>query len=352
MKSPIRMHLASLAFVTLVALLLLFVVRGQSGIAPNASAAIPGMPDLSFVDFANPFQKALALDVTNIYFPGQADKNSSAIASMADSREKAFRDKIQNSGNKERLSWSWLLPIAGMYAKFLAVYCIVMLLTYYGVQTMGTWRFCQEKSAVATERAREGLSRRLLKNAAMGIGSFIAFCPAYVIAYSLRTELNTDTVFFMVLLCVISNGLLMVYANKFHAFLVAESRKGYVDTAIVKNLHNSYVRGEPGAISLKSLCRPIKRFDGHVFDHIFRNARFQYLSTIKEQASFLITGMIITEMALNLHGYLSYEMLRQMLYGNIDIVIVLLLLIYYSVKLTDIFTDFVIARETRKYENN
>jgi ABC-type dipeptide/oligopeptide/nickel transport system permease component len=88
-----------------------------------------------------------------------------------------------------------------------------------------------------------------------------------------------------------------------------------------------------------------------VFGHIFRNARFQYLSTIKEQASFLITGMIITEMALNLHGYLNYELLRQMLYGNLDIVVVMLLGIFYTVKGTEIFTDYLVHREELKYEN-
>ena len=353
MKPKIIVHLISIALVSLIALSILVAVdTGKGGGQKSAPAEMKGMPDLSFVDFSNPFQKALSLDVMNIFFPGNFDANNAIVTAAASAQEKAFRDKLQHSNNEERLTWSRWWVILGMYGKFLAVYVVVMLLTYYGVQTMGVWRFCRKKSQGA-QRRRSPVDAAVntAKKAVLIAGSFVLFCPAYVIAYSLRTELNTDTVFFMVLLCVISNGLLMVYANKFYAFLTSESRKGYVDTAIVKNLRNAYNRNSPGGISLKAICTPFKRFEGHVFDHIFRNARHQYLSTIKEQASFLITGMIVTEMALNLHGYLSYELLRQMLYGNADLVIVMLLGIFYTVKATEIFTDYLVHKEEMKYEN-
>jgi hypothetical protein len=142
-----------------------------------------------------------------------------------------------------------------------------------------------------------------------------------------------------------------MYSNKFYAFLTAESRKGYIDTAIVKNLHTSFDFNRPDGIPLKSIFKPVKDFKGHIFEHIFRNARFQYLSTIKEQASFLITGLVIIEMALNIHGYLNYEMLRQILYKNYDIVIFIILGIFYIVKLTEILTDLLTHREAMKYEN-
>ncbi|MCX7726542.1 MAG: hypothetical protein N2053_06805, partial [Chitinispirillaceae bacterium] len=100
-----------------------------------------------------------------------------------------------------------------------------------------------------------------------------------------------------------------------------------------------------------AILRPIKRFKGHIFDHIFSNARVQYLSTIKEQAAFLITGLIIIEMALNIHGHLTYELLRQLLYKNYPVVIIIILLVFYTVKATEIFTDIVIYKENKRYEN-
>jgi hypothetical protein len=350
MKSKLLVHLTSIVFVTGILLALLAIY----GVETAATRPVTdGTPDLSFVDFSNSFQKALALDVMNIFFPGRFDENNRIIASAARVQNNTLREKLQGSNEKQSLSWGRSGQLLGMFIKFLIVYAIVMLLTYYGVQTIGVWRFCRKKTR-SEANSNPNLQARLLhglKTVAIGISSFVLFCPAYVIAYSLRTELNTDTVFFLILLCVISNGLLMVYSNKFYAFLMAESRKGYVDTAIVKNLNNSYGRSGAQGISLKALLAVRKSFSGHVFDHIFRNARFQYLSTIKEQASFLITGMIITEMALNLHGYFSYELLRQMLYGNIEIVIVMLLLIFYTVKATEIGTDYLVYKEGLRYDN-
>jgi hypothetical protein len=350
MKSKLLVHGTSILFVSLTLLIALAWISARSGV--KEASARNTLAAASFADLSNPFQKALFSDAMNIFYPGQFDKNKAEVSHLADAQEKALRDKLENSSEKEGLTLGTWTRILGMYVKFIIVYVLVMLLTYYGVQTLGAWRFCRKKGH--DEQGGSSFPTmvlKALKKAALFIVMFILFCPAYVIAYSLRTELNTDTVFFMIVLCVISNGLLMVYSNKFFAFLTAESRKGYVETALAKNLKSSYSQRTPDGVSYRALIAPIKRFNGHVFDAIFRNARGQYLSTIKEQASFLISGMIITEMALNLHGYLSYELLRQMLYGNAAIVIVMILGIYYLVKATEIFTDFLVYREERKYEN-
>jgi ABC-type dipeptide/oligopeptide/nickel transport system permease component len=119
----------------------------------------------------------------------------------------------------------------------------------------------------------------------------------------------------------------------------------------VKNLSAGYRFHGADGITLASIVAPVKKFKGHVFDHIFRNARCQYLSTIKEQASFVITGLIIIEMALNIHGYLNYEMLRQLLYRNYSIVMVIMLLIFYTVKMTEVFADYLVYKDNLKYEN-
>ena len=353
MKSKLLVHGASILFVSMVLLITLVLIGNTNNHSNLGEAARQkALPDASFADLSNPFQRALFSDVMNIFYPGQYDKNSAIASTLTDAQEKSFHAKLQNSNVKEHLTGEKWLQISGMYIKFIIVYVIVMLLTYYGVQTLGVWRFCRKKSRTALkQRSFTNVLFNWIKKAGLVIASFVFFCPAYVIAYSLRTELNTDTIFFMILLCVISNGLLMVYSNKFYAFLVAESRKGYVETARAKNLNNSYAQDTIDGISYKARLKPFKRFEGHVFDHIFCNARLQYLSTIKEQASFLITGMIITEMALNLHGYLSYELLRQMLYGNADIVIVMVLGIFYLVKATEIFTDYLVFKEEKKYSN-
>ncbi|SVC13362.1 uncharacterized protein METZ01_LOCUS266216, partial [marine metagenome] len=160
------------------------------------------------------------------------------------------------------------------------------------------------------------------------------------------TRFDTDTFVFMILLGAVSNGLLVMYAQKFYTFLVTESRKGYVQTAVVKNLNASFIE-----LPLQIVLQFNKRFDNHILQHIYLNARYQYILTLKEQASFLITGLIIIEMALNIHGHLCYELLQNILFEQYDIVLVILLGLFLVVKATEILVDMWMGFETMKYEN-
>jgi len=354
MKQKLLEHFAGIIFVTLAMIAAVWVITAAAASAERKGhAGMECFGDLSYINFNDPFERALLSDVINIDYPGRADRNDSLFRPIVKFKQKEFVDNLQDHHVAEGLSPAKIADILGMYAGFLLIYVLVMVLTYYGVQTLAIFRFVYKKrlsalqgGASAARKVRHGLAALLA-----GLGTLVLFCPAYVIAYSIRTEFNTDTVIFMILLGVISNGVLITYANKFYAFLVAESRKGYVDNAIVKNMHAGYRFHSAEGIAFSSIVNPVKKFRGHVFDHIFRNARYQYLATIKEQASFLITGLIIIEMALNIHGHLNYEMLRQLLYKNYAIVAMIMLLIFYTVKMTEIFADFLIYRENLRYEN-
>lgn len=351
-------HILGIIVVSIILIGILFILNvNKKNAVEEDLAKISQFINCEFIDFNDHFHKALLKDVMNIYYPGQYDKNSKTVNDIIYYREKEFSESLQKSHVSEQLTGKRFLHLLGMYIKFILVYVLVMILTYYGVQTFGVWRFIRRKQRSPIHRSEHSrnIGSLLLvpfKKIIKAIIYFILFSPAYVIAYSIRTEFNTETVFFVILLGVISNGLLVMYTNKFYTFLIAESRKGYVETAKVKNLNTSYAHHTSDGISYSAIFHPIKRFEGHVFGHIFKNAHYQYFSTIKEQASFLITGLIIIEMALNIHGHLSYEMLRQILYQNYDIVIVIILGIFYMVKLTEIIIDFIMHREASKYENN
>jgi len=361
MKKKIIEHISGIIFVTL----LLFGFLSLYNISrvkeqEEQSSGIRQFIDVPISNINDPFQRSLLKDVMNVFYPGQTEKNNQIIDELLRTKENEFNKKLQKSHLEEHLSISKLQNILWMLIKFLFTYIIVMLLSWYGVQTIAVWRFISKKQASekkqqpAFKEEKLSLGKRIsavLNPIIKSIVYFILFSPAYVIAYSIRTEFNTDSLFFMIILGVISNGLLIMYSNKFYAFLTSESRKGYLDTALVKNLNSSYLYDNTTGIPFGSIFKFQKHFKGHVFQHIFQNARFQYLSTIKEQASFLITGLIIIEMALNIHGYLNYEMLRQMLYKNYDVVIVIILSIFYTVKITEMLTDFLVYRESLKYEN-
>lgn len=354
MKNKIKEHISATLLVTLViGVMLFFAGRARQSSADSANEKISGYVNLPFVLYDDPFHMALFKDVLNIYYPGRAAENEEILRGVQAYRESRFAENLQTAHIQESLSSKKLLRILWMYVHFLLVYALVMALTYYGVQTLGVVRFVRkkQKSESAGRKKTRKTLRIVLKAAGKSLAYFVLFSPAYIIAYSVRTEFKTDTTFFMVLLAVLSNGLLVTYANKFYAFLTAESRKGYVETARVKNLDCSYRQDTPNGISYRQIFAFRKRFDGHVFQHIFANARHQYLSTIKEQASFLITGLMIIEMALNIHGHLSYEMLRQILYKNYDIVLIVVLLIFYTVKMTEMLADIRVHRENLRYEN-
>lgn len=363
MKNKVVEHILSIICVSCLLLAVLFFInKSKQHAYQKEFGQVEEYLNLPFADFDDPFEKTLFKDVLNIYYSGQYDKNSAVIDKIEKYREKKLRETIEKANTQQRLTMEKSRQLLGMYMKFVLTYIIVMLLTYYGVQTIGVLRFVKkkQKSEINLEPEDTGTGKKKIRLDAVvsygmacvkGIAYVILFSPAYVIAYSFRTEFNTDTMFFMILLAVISNGLLVMYANKFFTFLVLESRKGYVDTAIVKNLNNSYSTGSQNGISYKAILRPVKKFQGHVFEHIYRNAHHQYLSTIKEQASFLITGLVIIEMALNIHGHLNYELLQQLLYRNYDIVIAIILGIFYTVKFTELFTDYIMRRNMLKYEN-
>lgn len=357
MKNKILEHFYGVIFVSVLLIGALLVYNSvQKNQVLTRNQEQHSFLDLPITNINDAFQRSLAEDVMNIYYPDRAQHNDSLFSELLLLKESQYSTKQQRLHDSQSLSPGKLLSLLGMYLNFVLVYAIVMFLTYYGVQTIALFRFMRHRAKVDpplsdTKTPFKNTLLRILIAFLKIIAYGILFSPAYVIAYSIRTEFNTDSSIFMILLGVVSNGLLITYSNKFYTFLQSEYHKGYVENALVKNLSSVFKLDVKSGISLRSLLHPIKKFDGHLLDHIYRNAQMQYIATIKEQASFLITGLIIIEMALNIHGHLTYEMLRQILYKNYDIVIVIILGIFYAVKATDIITDYLLHREHLKYEN-
>jgi hypothetical protein len=315
-------------------------------------------------DFDDPLQKALLKETLNVYY----DHNK------ADSIFQLYEVEYNSEMNtitpqKIEFTAENITQILLIYLKFILVYIFVLGLTYYAVQTFAIYRFVSKKQAKkpllfrAYHKLKEMIHVSGLKNKVNNIVEFILliikaflkvifymilFSPAYVIAYSFKTKFDTDSIIFMILLGVISNALLITYAQKFYTFLITESNKGYVETAIVKNLNNDY---SYRSILPAKIFNLRKNFKGHVFDHIFMNANHQYYATIKEQAAFLITGLIIIEMALNIHGHLSYELMQNLLYQKYQLVLFIVFLIYLTVKWTEVFVDIFIYNINKKYQN-
>ena len=346
-------------------------VDARRGEAREANLAIQKYLRLEGVDFGDPVDRAIFRESLRVFYPGQGVRNDSLLQAIEDLRQREFTDpRLKSGSNLQGLTWGLVKRLAGMYFQFVVVYAVVLTLIYLGALRIGVFRFVKMKqhresyleqafssfSAIRrggkewrTWRGGAAVARPLAKAAVKGLMLVVLFSPAYVIAYSVKTTFDTSSLPFMALLGMVSNGVLVYAANKFFTFLVAESHKGYVQTALVKNLSASYDWDAADGIPMRSLVRMRGAFRSHVFSHIFLNARFQFIPALKEHASFLVTGLMIIEMALNIQGHLCYELLQQILYGQYDIACAIIFSIFFTIKMTEIILDVWYDREKSRY---
>jgi hypothetical protein len=296
------------------------------------------------INFKDSLEVCLFKETLQVFHPVTDTEWDSLFNTLNQLQQKRLR-KMAIGDNTFIFSWSNTKKIIKMYLKFILTYFIIMVFCYYGVQTIALYRFVKYK------QGRLSCIERLIKNrfkpfhvtlglminsCFKGIAYVILFSPGYVLAYALKTKIDTNNYFFMIILATFTNGLLILYSQKFFTFLIHEDRKGYVQTAVVKNLNSSYF---DRSLYL-SILKFNKMFENHVLGHIYLNVRYQYLSTINEQASFLITSLIIIEMALNIQNYFSYELLQHLLYKNYLIAMIMIFAIFLMVKITEIITDY------------
>ncbi len=284
--------------------------------------------------------------------------------------EKTIPDKqteLQSLGLSPSAAVSWLAWI-----RFVIVYAVNLFFLYYAVQTLGIIRFIMYKQQNPSYTAKfiGDVSRlrhikflneipavliSILKSFSFGLlrasAWLILFTPSYVVAYTFRTNFNTDSVFFMITLGCFTNGILIMYSEKFFHLLTTESRKGYVETALTNRLSRDFSVGSGKSLSWKKILSFRKDFGNHLLEPVYRNARFQYLSVFREQASFLISCMMIIEMALNIHGHLGYELLQRLLFREYITAGAMIFGIFIIVKCTELFTDYRMILETRRYTN-
>ena len=370
----LRDHLLGVAVVVLAFAALMLMVRDtyDEKLVARQRVVEPYLRLRAF-DPGDPLHRALFKESLTLFYPDRPESSDSLLKAIDDWRQEQFTNAALKSGAVAKgITWEKAGSLALMFLKFVLVYLVVLALSYYGAQTLGTLRYIRMKQGAAgsltrfmnagkdlvapvPDRSRMSSAAQallaLLQAAASGVAMTVLFAPAYVIAYSLKTQFETDSIPFMIVLGVISNGLLITYANKFTTFLLHEGRKGYVETAVVKNLNASFAWNKSDGIPLRAVFAFRKSFPAHVLHHAFTNARHQYLPTVKEQAAFLITGLMIIEMALNIQGHLCYELLQTILFRDYTVALTIMMAIFLVVKATDIGVDAWFRTESGRYGN-
>ena len=358
--------------VTLLFLISFFIARSYKAyLVENKSDSFSEFLALPEFNVNDSMHRQLLKEALNSFYPEQIEKNEKTANELERYVVEKFTNPLFKEGaDRGFLTFGKIPDIILRFIPFVIIFLLVLGITYYGAVTLGTIKYLNYKKKsesvvltlfdfIKSEINRNNFFRdkkfwqKLLTYSGLIIikmfGYLVLFSPAYVAAYAMRTKIDTDTYPFLILLAVFTNGILINYINKFYTFLLHEGNKGYVETALVKNLDEDY--NNEKYFSTKLLFKIQKKFDGHVFGHIYKNAEFQFVQGIKDMASFLITGLIIIEMALNIQGHFGYELLKQVLYNNYDVVIFYIYLIFLLVKITEYSVDSFDNFLKRKYAN-
>jgi hypothetical protein len=372
MKRTFIDHATSIAFVAGVFLILGWAVSGRPHSRRAGTEQVDAYVRLQSFDLNNPLHRALFRDAFSVFHPGIGKSADSLLRAIGDRRIEFFTKGDSKLEEGESSSW-WgrILEIGGMYLNFLAAYVLILVITSYASRMIGIYLFVRSKqqersgldAAIRLARSsahREKASRRSVYRRAAwlafvsistGILTILLFAPSYVIAYSVKSSFESASWVMMVLLGTATNGLLINHAYRFYTYLRHESRKGYVETGIAQNLHYSYAWNTPDGISIRAVLSLRKRFQGHVFQRIYENARFQSLPSTKELGTFLVTGLVIIEMALNIHGHLCYILLQEILFRHYDVALLIVFAIFLAVKGTEMGVDFWSYAELNHYSN-
>ncbi len=359
--------------IVLVLLIIVFTMIHVFAPKPDAfvSDSLQEITELSDVDLNDPLHRIIARETHNRFIPDRAGEIDSVISQWtAMQNKKSLRDK---RSDREQLSMIGT-PVSPWLAwiKFVIIYVINLIFLFYAIQTLGLVRFIRYKQRNPTfvkvfsmKMSEFSFSKSMSKKTLTIVSiiktalikniwiilRLILFTPAYIVAYTFRTNFNTDSVIFMIGLGCFTNGILIMYSQKYYQLLMTEYRKGYVETALTNQLSRDFSFRSGSALSWKSVFAFRKSFGNHVLQPVVQNARFQYLSAFREQASFLISCMIIIEMALNIHGHLGYELLQRLLFRDYFTTGAMIFGIFIIVKGTELLTDFRILFETQRHSN-
>jgi hypothetical protein len=350
MRRILLEHFSSILVVALVLGMAIIIVDAPSGDS-GASTEFPYTLNDS-LDLSSSLDRAVFRDVAALFHNGEGATGDSLLSLLDARRREAFLDpEKKTGGGRQHVDALSISGLIGPYAVFLVLYAVLFILTTFAARSFGTFRFIREKQGRRSEiRAavdaflRGSITRGLYhagSSVVRGVLLLVLFSPAYIAAYAVRTKLDTQNVLFVVILGVLSNGLLIAYANKFATFLTNESRRGYVEAAVVKGLRSDFALGSREGLPWSVLWSPTAGSHNHVFSHIYQNAAVQFLPSIKEHASFLVTCLAIVEMALNLNGHLCYLLLQHLLQREYGLVLLIMFGIFLAVKAVEIAVDVV-----------
>jgi len=375
MKEKLLNHIYSIFFVFIPVAAFIFYYSGSyRNFEESLPAELEPFLSAEFFNPDDPSHRQLLAEFINYYYSDKQQWGERVVSKLESFRQEEFlKNRDAAKFVRGKLTTAMVSQIFGLFSKFLFIFFVVMILLLYFSINGGLLKFIlAQRSKPEPVTFKKSISiiygqlkqnkyltaeqGRLLFSAVKSFGRVLLyvllFSPAYVIAYSFKNDFSNNSTMMMILLGFLTNGLLINYVNKFYGFLMAENKKNYVLLLRVKNLNCEYNFDFTEFRTIKYLFSFNKKFSDHILGAIYKNALFQYFHSIKELAAFTVSGLIIIEMALNIQGHLSYEMLKYVLNRNYDTVFFIVMLIFILIKLIEISVDYYYERLYARYSNN
>ena len=107
---------------------------------------IRSFTELDFLDLSNPEDRLLLREALDIYEPQKSSFHDSLLAEIEQYLINQMRSTAGSRENFQGLDTKKLMTILGMLGKFSAVYLLVLLITYYSVETFAVYRFFRDRS--------------------------------------------------------------------------------------------------------------------------------------------------------------------------------------------------------------
>jgi len=367
-KSKIIRHLAGLLIFGSLLLIVSFSNTNKRNITDRYSEVISIFFD-SGLDINSSYDRELFEDAVTNFFSVNKKKSGSLITKLNEFIEKKFTEKELKTGSvKKTLSVEVISEIFRKFLKFILFFAIVEFLIFYLAERLASLKFYLEFNGMNkfyrligkffNERKKQYYPDKLNYKQAflLFIGALIRFTaylvlfsPVYVVAYILKFNSENVTFIWIIIFGVFTNGVLITAINRFFQLLNSEKKRGYVETLRVKNM--PMFSENNSREMLTSLIKIKITFGETIFSQIFESAHLQFVGSFKQISRFVITGLIIIGMALNIQSGLFYEMLQSFLSKEIDILFFILFLIFFSVKLVDVFIDLYSLKLESKYDN-
>ncbi len=364
LKAEIESHLISLFFFTFIFLVAIFI--SHNTVKENPYADIDKLLKKSGLSLQNELDRAVIKDVLKNYFGKEKAKN------LTEKIEK-YRSEILTNGNFKsvgnKLNLTSFKSILSKWINFLFLFGISAFLLFYFSESfalvklkllkLGKSNFALLllKEINAVKDNPSGYKKTHLNEVLKLIffilvkifAYLILFSPVYIVAYVFKFNYENISTLAYLILTLFTNGMLILSVNKFFLLLQGELNKGYVLTDKIKGVKTGFTKDN--GISFARIFSFHKNFGIHILKSVYLNAHRQFIYDFKEISRFLITGIVIVELSLNIQNGFFYEMLQHLMRNEVDILLTIILLVFISVKVSDILITYFFYRENLKYEN-